>query len=111
MEYGVLLNGQMLVHKHQHPGDKPIIRTTPPQIGEDELLAVYYEENDSQITEKWAVSKNEYDPIINAPTADESLTRYTNELTGDNAENIQEAAETLIKKFKEENEYAAVSHH
>lgn len=33
------------------------------------------------------------------PTAEEALTRYANELTNGNAENIQEATENLIKKL------------
>lgn len=37
-----------------------------------------------------------------APTEEEALTRYANELTGGNAENIQEATETLIKIVKED---------
>lgn len=33
---------------------------------------------------------------------DAALTRYANELTGTNAETLQEATENLIKHFKEE---------
>jgi hypothetical protein len=35
-------------------------------------------------------------------TDDEALTRYANKLTNGNAENIQEATETLIKQLKED---------
>ena len=42
---------------------------------------------------------------------EDALVRCANELTGGTDETLEEAAETLIKKFKEENEYAAVSHH
>ena len=35
-------------------------------------------------------------------TDDAALTRYTNELTGDNAETLQEATENLIKIVKED---------
>lgn len=36
------------------------------------------------------------------PSDDEALTRYANELTGGNAETLQEATETLIKIVKED---------
>lgn len=36
------------------------------------------------------------------PTADEALTRYANELTGEQDETLTEATETLIKKVMEE---------
>lgn len=36
-----------------------------------------------------------------SPTDDEALTRYSNELTGGDAETLQEATETLIKQLKE----------
>lgn len=39
---------------------------------------------------------------VPAPTDDEALTRYANELTGGNAETLQEATETLIKIIKED---------
>ena len=35
-------------------------------------------------------------------TEDEAITRYANELTGGNSENIQEATENLIKIVKED---------
>lgn len=36
------------------------------------------------------------------PTADEALTRYANELTGENDPDLVSATETLIKHFTEE---------
>lgn len=37
------------------------------------------------------------------PSEEEALTRFANEITGASDETLQEAAETLIKKVKEEN--------
>ena len=39
---------------------------------------------------------------IPEPTADEALTRYTNELTGESNPDLVSATETLIKHFTEE---------
>jgi hypothetical protein len=41
-------------------------------------------------------------PEPSAPTDDEALTRYANELTDGNAETLQEATENLIKIIKED---------
>lgn len=42
-------------------------------------------------------------PIIEPePTPDEALTRYANELTGENGPDLVSATETLIKHFTEE---------
>lgn len=44
----------------------------------------------------------EGDFMEDASTEDAALTRYANELTGTNANTLQEATENLIKHFKEE---------
>lgn len=49
---------------------------------------------------KW--SEVPYVEPVPEPTADEALTRYANELTGENDPDLVSATETLIKHFTEE---------
>lgn len=63
--------------------------------------SIYLGKNDS--IERWH-DTNEEPPVPEDEdiTADKALTRYANELTGGNAETLQDATETLIKIVKED---------
>lgn len=56
---------------------------------------------DTNDPKRWTDCEMPEEPETDTNT-DEALTRYANELTGGNAENIQEATETLIKIVKED---------
>lgn len=76
-------------------GYKPVIYTAPPEVEPGFVAVPGWEENVFEIVQTWTI---EAEPI----TEDEALTRYVNELTGQQDETLTEAAETLIKKIIEE---------
>ena len=53
-------------------------------------------------TLEWELAELPPEPEPSAPTDDEALTRYANELTNGNVETLQEATENLIKIVKED---------
>ena len=62
MLYGIIKNGQLIIHKTPRSGDKPIINQEPPTVADDQLLYVYYEDTGIQILEKWGIRHNDYEP-------------------------------------------------
>lgn len=77
-------------------GYLPVIYIPEPEAPEGYYTAAHWEEQDGEIVEVWAFEPNP------EPTADEALTRYTNELTGENDPDLVSATETLITKLTEE---------
>ena len=112
MKYGKLINNQLVLAPNpiiigdrqigNPPGEvyieqgyKPVVYTDPPET-EPGYVAVpgWYDDGD-ELREVWTVVQ---EPI----TEEEALTRYANELTGAEDETLEEATETLIKKYMEE---------
>lgn len=76
-------------------GYKPVIYTDPPQTESGYVAVPGWEETAEEIVQTWTVEEQ---PI----TEDDALVRYANELTGAEDETLEEATETLIKHFKED---------
>lgn len=77
-------------------GYLPVIYTDEPEAPEGYYADAHWEEQDGEIVEVWA-----FVPIPE-PTEDEALTRYVNELTGENDPDLVSATESLITKLTEE---------
>ena len=75
-------------------GYKPVIYTDPPEVEPGFVAVSGWEENVFEIVQTWTV---EAEPV----TEDEALTRFVNELTGQQDETLTEATESLIKKYME----------
>lgn len=100
MAYAKIVSKGVLVREKPFDGAKPLVNT--PYEHRDGFRGVSeFIDNGEGIVEVWRYIEltDEEKP---EPPADEALTRYSNELTGGNAENIQEATETLIKIVKED---------
>lgn len=82
--------------QYEAAGYLPVIYTDAPETPEGHYAEPYWEEQDGEIVEVWAFVPNP------EPTEDESLTRYANELTGENDPDLVAATESLITKFTEE---------
>ena len=77
-------------------GYKVVIYTDPPIVAEGYVAVPGWEENVYEIVQTWTVEE--------APVTDaEALVRFSNELTGASDETLEEATETLIKKYMEVN--------
>lgn len=81
---------------YEAEGYKPVRFTEPPtEPGEGYQWSETWSETDTEIVQGWE--------LVEVPSADEeALTRYANELTGEQDETLTEATETLIKKLKED---------
>ena len=75
MEYGVLLNGQLLIHKKQEAGDKPIERTAAPSTDYDEALYFWFEVEGEAIVQHWGKHKIPDAPMPE-PTAEDKAEAY-----------------------------------
>ena len=62
-QYGILINGQLIVHRSIKAGDKEIVYTDPPEIADDEISWVSYEEQSGKIVQIWHIEKSPYEPI------------------------------------------------
>lgn len=82
--------------QYEAAGYLPVIYTDEPEAPEGYYAVAHWEEQDSEIIEVWEFAPNP------EPTADEALTRYANELTGENDTDLVSATESLITKFTEE---------
>ena len=60
-DYGVMINGQLLIHKEQQTGDKPIVYMDAPTHGEDEITFFSFEEQNGEIVQVWRIAPNTYD--------------------------------------------------
>ena len=76
-------------------GYKLVQFTDPPEAPEGYAYEPTWTESEDEIVQGWELVE---EPI----TEEEALTRYANELTGQQAETLTEAAETLIKIVKGE---------
>lgn len=111
--YGKLVNNNFTVAPHRltiagcvvfNPTDEqyeaagylPVIYTPAPEAPEGYYAVAHWEEQDGEIVEVWEFAPNP------EPTEEEALTRYANELTGENAPDLVSATETFIKHFTEE---------
>ena len=56
-EYGVMINGQLLIHKTRKDGDQEIVRTPAPDIEYDETVHFWFEEENGKIVQKWGKEK------------------------------------------------------
>lgn len=72
-------------------GYKPVIYTDPPtEPGEGYQWVESWSETDTEIVQDWV--------LVEVPiTEDEALVRYSNELTGQQDQTLEESTETLIK--------------
>lgn len=77
-------------------GYLPVIETEPPETDAQHYAEPRWTEENGQIVQTWE--------IVEIPISDEeALTRYANELTGQNDPDLLSAAETMITKlYKEE---------
>lgn len=82
--------------QYEAAGYMPVIYTPAPEAPEGYYAEPHWEEQDGEIVEVWAFEPNP------EPTVEKALTRYTNELTGENDPDLVSATETLIKHFTEE---------
>lgn len=82
--------------QYEAAGYLPVIYTPAPEAPEGHYAEPHWEEQDGEIVEVWEFVPNP------EPTEEEALTRYTNELTGENNPDLVSATETLITKFAEE---------
>lgn len=79
MDYGVIINGQLITHKTPHPNDKPVVYTEV-TVRENETACFRFVENNIEIVQQWTVSPSPYEPI--APDDDEATTEdYENALS------------------------------
>lgn len=102
MRYAKLISGGIVSRTIPKSGYKPFVETAPETRDGYNSYAEYVDGGDA-ITIAWHYAKQtDREKEKPEPTADEALTRYANELTNGNAENIQEATETLIKIVKED---------
>jgi hypothetical protein len=76
-------------------GYLPVIETDPPEAPDGYYYSPGWEEQDGQIVRVWVLEEM---PI----TDEQALTRYANELTGQNDPDLLSAAETLIKQRLED---------
>lgn len=53
MKYGVMINGQLLVHKQRKDGDIPIIKTDAPAVTDGYRNIYRWEETESTIVQVW----------------------------------------------------------
>ncbi|MGN1349024.1 MAG: hypothetical protein ACI4VI_08775 [Acutalibacteraceae bacterium] len=53
IEYGIILNGQLIRHKKYHSGDKEIIYTEEPTVSEGFRTAFSWEETENEIVQVW----------------------------------------------------------
>lgn len=111
--YGKLINGSLTIaprrmtidgcvvfnptdEQYEAAGYLPVIYTPAPEAPEGYYAEPHWEEQDGEIVEVWEFAPNP------EPTEDEALTRYANELTGENDPDLVSATETLIKHYTEE---------
>lgn len=52
-EYGIILNGQLIRHRKYHSGDKEIVYTEEPTVGEGFGTAFSWEETENEIVQVW----------------------------------------------------------
>lgn len=113
MKYGTTKNGNLILAPRKLEGEdvviynptpeqlsaagyKPVVYTDTPEAPEGYYAEAYWEEQDGEIIEVWAFVPNP------EPTEEDALTRYTNELTGEDDPDLVSATESLITKFTEE---------
>lgn len=53
MEYGIILNGQLIRHKKYHSGDKKIVYTEEPTVSEGFRTVYFWEETENEIVQVW----------------------------------------------------------
>ena len=80
---------------YEAEGYKPVRYAEQPKVEPGYIAIPSWCETETEIVQTWSV---ETKPI----TEDEALSSYANELTGSNAETLQEATENLIKYIKED---------
>ena len=76
-------------------GYLPVIETDAPETDAQHYAVPHWMEQDNQIVQSWTIEEI---PI----TDEEALTRYANELTGQNDPDLLSAAETMITKLSKE---------
>lgn len=111
MKYGKLIDGNLVLapnpiiigdrqignppgEVYAEQGYKPVVYTDPPVVAEGFVAVPGWEENPFEIVQTWTI---EQVPI----TEDEALVRFSNELTGQQDQTLEEATETLIKQKME----------
>lgn len=69
IEYGIIINHQLIIHHTVHSGDKPIIYTDIPT--KDFVCTYAWEERTDGIYQVWTVTDEPIDPI---PVEEEATT-------------------------------------
>lgn len=101
IEYGRFISGQLVRNKNGRvrEDDKEIIYTEMPVS--DFVCVFHWEEQADKIVQVWTQTDRQAPPDEIAD--EEAITRYANELTGQNDQDLLSAAETLITdRIKEE---------
>lgn len=102
MRYAKLINGGLLCRTIPKSGYKPLVETVPETRDGYNSYAEYVDNGD-EITTVWHYAEQtDQEKEKPEPTEEEALTRYANELTGENDPDLVSATETLIKHFTEE---------
>ena len=95
----ILINGAYIGNPpgevYLEQGYKPVRYTDPPETEPGYIAVPGWEETTEEIVQTWTVEEV---PI----TEEEALVRFSNELTGQQDETLEEATETLIKQKMEE---------
>ena len=60
MEYGMMINNQLIIHKERHDGDKPVKNTEPPY--QEGYRAIYHYRESDEITQVWELVENHDTP-------------------------------------------------
>ena len=112
MRYGKLIDGNIVYAPRKLRGDeytvynpteeqlteagyKPVTYTDAPVVEPGYIAVPGWTETETEIVQTWTV---ELAPV----TEEDALVRYSNELTGENDQTLEEATETLIKQKMEE---------
>lgn len=75
MQYGTMINNQLIVHKERKDGDKPIIETEAPS--REGYYPVYsWREDETQITQVWTLIEDTSEPDPPKPEMDADETDF-----------------------------------
>jgi hypothetical protein len=102
MRYAKLISGGIVSRTIPKSGYKPFVETVPESRDGYNSYAEYVDDGDAIITVWHYAKQSDREKEKPELTADEALTRYANELTGENDPDLVSATESLITKFTEE---------
>ena len=73
MEYGILISGQLLIHKEYREGDKPICRTDAPDFEAGKRYFYLWVEDENAIRQVWGSEDIQPQPPEPTPSPDDEL--------------------------------------